>query len=144
MTTSVTETKSASPDTCRASSVAEATSLPRSRLAQETGLQHQSLDLVRVAFDVLGIVLDQADIAVIESCAGVFELSGLRADRYRLEFGDCLGHGTEGGLGRLATQAPVVRTFGPDHPGFAVGRPFGRHAETVRTWRSGQCGHRFT
>ena len=35
----------------------------RSGLLEETGLQDQALDLVRVAFDVLGIVLDQADVA---------------------------------------------------------------------------------
>src|SRR3990167_6078643 len=85
--------------------------------------------------------LEHADSVVVEAGAGVLVLPGGDADGHRLERGDGLGHSGEGGLRRLAAEAPVVRALGPEHPGLAMGFPFGRHAETVGAGGAVQGGH---
>ncbi len=72
-----------------------------------------------------------ADIGQVELATGVFVLASGNRHGDRLETGDGLGQGHVGGLGRLATQAPVVRALRPDHPDLALRRPFGGHVETV-------------
>ncbi|MNZ16497.1 hypothetical protein D3C78_334740 [compost metagenome] len=71
------------------------------------------------------------DVGQVQLTAGVFVLAGRNSNGNRLEAGDGFGQGDVGSLGRLASQAPVVRTLGPDHPHLALRRPFGGHVETV-------------
>ena len=81
---------------------------------------------------VIAAHLHQADVRLpAQSCAGVLVLRGGHTDAHRLEARNGLGHGAERRLGRLATQAPVVRAFRPEHPGLAVRFPFRRHAKAV-------------
>ncbi|MNZ39017.1 hypothetical protein D3C78_565030 [compost metagenome] len=93
---------------------------------------------------VVGADFHHADVRLVETRAGVLVLAGGDADGHRLEARDGLGHGGEGGLRRLAAEAPVVRALGPDHPGLAVGFPLGRHAEAVVARDAVQCVHRST
>ncbi len=90
---------------------------------------------------VVGGDLHQADTLVVQARTGIFVLRRADADGHRLELGDGLGHGAEGGLRRLAAVAPVVRALGPDHPGLAVGFPFRRHAEAIGARSAAQGRH---
>ena len=86
--------------------------------------------------------LDHTNIRHIQAGTGIFVLAGRHADRHRLEARDSLGHRRVRGLRWLATQTPVIRALGPDHPGLGVRRPFGRHVETVCAGRTVQkSGH---
>ncbi|MNE39930.1 hypothetical protein D3C80_1339120 [compost metagenome] len=78
----------------------------------------------------------------VQTGAGVIVLSGGDGNGHRLETGDSLGQGHVGSLHRLATQAPVVRALGPDHPDLGLWRPFGRHVEAVGARGTGKRFHR--
>src|SRR5471030_2749576 len=78
--------------------------------------------------------LDNTNIRHIQTGAGVFVLTGGNRDGHRLKTGDGLGHCDVCGLRRFATQAPVVRALGPDHPGLGSCCPLGRHVEAVGAW----------
>ena len=86
--------------------------------------------------------LDHADTRMAELQIGVLVLRRRHAHGDRLKAGDRAGHFSKSSLGWLGTQAPVVRALGPDHPGLAVWRPFGRHAVTIGAGRTVQGIHR--
>ncbi|MNI25000.1 hypothetical protein D3C73_786370 [compost metagenome] len=85
--------------------------------------------------------LDNADIRHVQAGTGVFVLAGGNRHGHRFETGDGLGHCHVSGLCRFATQAPVVRALGPDHPGLGLRCPLGRHVKAVCARGAVQSGH---
>ncbi len=81
------------------------------------------------------------DVRHVQARPGVVVLRSGHGHRDRLKAGDGLGDGNVGSLGGLATQAPVVRALGPDHPDLGLRCPFGRHVETIGAWRAIERGH---
>ncbi|MNN05713.1 hypothetical protein D3C81_1184810 [compost metagenome] len=77
----------------------------------------------------------------VQTGTGVFVLAGGNRHGHRFETGDGLGHCHVSGLCRFATQAPVVRALGPDHPGLGLRCPFGWHIEAVGARGAVQRGH---